>query len=383
LLNKPINILFVDHESTLGGAELSMVDIVNKTKSDTISLSAVIRSKGKLELALKNAGAKNVYFINTDSWRWWESGFVSRIKLIISIPLQVYRVIVFYRLFKKLKPDIIHFNLTRLIEPLVAGKLAGITTIMHFREDPEHNNLFWGGEKALYKFLHLTNYWIANSNSTLTAMLPYKGNKEPVVILNGVDIKRFVPTLNGKKERFSVLMLAGLVPWKNHELFIKIANEVIKSNSEIDFYIAGKGNADFENFLKQEVINLNLEDRIKFIGFVENTVELLNSMHLLLHTSGKETFGRVFVEAMACKIPVIATKGGSADEIVENGISGFTYEKEEVLSAARQIIELSVNKDLYLNVAEAARKRVVQEYSLEKLSKNIRNLYESILIIKK
>jgi glycosyltransferase involved in cell wall biosynthesis len=62
---------------------------------------------------------------------------------------------------------------------------------------------------------------------------------------------------------------------------------------------------------------------------------------------------------------------------------GRFIEKEEVLSAARQIIELSVNKDLYLNVAEAARKRVVQEYSLEKLSKNIRNLYESILIIKK
>ncbi len=375
--------LFVDHESSLGGAELSMVDIIRNTKDENIEFSVIIRSHGELETALINAGVNSIYFVTTDSWRWWEPGLVSRLKLLLSLPLQLYNVLVFYKIYKKVNPDIIHYNLTRIIEPLVASNLAGIPAIMHFREDPTHNRKFLGRDYLLFKFMNLANYWVANSNTTRDYIVKNKSTKGPSVILNGIDVDKFKPIESLKSPVFTVLMLSGIVAWKNHELFLKIAREVIVRNPEIHFLIAGKGDNEYEKYLKELVNNWNLQIQVKFIGFVEDTPSLLNSVHILLHTSGKETFGRVFVEAMACKIPVIATKGGSADEIIENGLSGFTYDKDEVLSVAKKIIELSVNKDMYQNVAEAARKRALQEYSLEKLSKNIRNLYKLILIDKK
>jgi len=122
-----------------------------------------------------------------------------------------------------------------------------------------------------------------------------------------------------------------------------------------------------------------LQNYIQFIGFVDDTPTLLNSVHLLLHTSGKETFGRVFVEAMACKIPVIAAKGGSADEVIENGVTGFTFNKDDIIGASSKIIELLENNDLYTKIAEASRKQVVQKYGLEKLSISIQLLYQKIL----
>lgn len=378
-----MKILFVDHESTLGGAELSMVDIIKNSSSPEVEFSAIIRSGGELECAIKDAGANEIYFQPTDSWRWWESGIISRLKLILSIPKQLYNAYAFFKLFKKTKPDIIHFNLTRIIEPLIAGYLSGIPTIMHFREDPEHNKNFFGGDFLLFKFLNLADQWVANSQTTYRYIVENNEFKDTAVILNGIDINKFYPIENQKLPSFTVLMLAGIVPWKNHVLFLEIAKEVVQTNSKINFIIAGKGDSSYEASLKKIVMEWDLQNHVKFIGFVEDTPSLLNSVHLLLHTSGKETFGRVFVEAMACKIPVIATRGGSADEIIGNGITGFTFNKEDVSETANQIIELSRNSDLYQKVSEAARKRAVEEYSLEKLSSNIRYLYKRILIDKK
>jgi glycosyltransferase involved in cell wall biosynthesis len=375
----PIKVLFIDHESSLGGAELSMVDIIRSTTDDKIEFSAVIRTRGELEYALRDAGIKNIYFLSTESWRWWESGFIARLKLLLSLPRQLYNIMAFYVIYKKEKPDIIHYNLTRIIEPLFASKFAGIPSVMHFREDPTHNNNFFGKEVLLFKFLNLANYWVANSITTRDYIVKNNFKKNPTVILNGIDVLKFKPNRNIKSPIFKVLMLAGIVEWKNHELFLKIAREVISINPKIYFLIAGKGDNKHEQYLKGLVSNWNLDKHVKFIGFVEDTPSLLNSVHLLLHTSGKETFGRVFVEAMACKIPVIATRGGSADEIIGNGISGFTFNKEDVSETANQIIELSRNSDLYQKVSEAARKRAVEEYSLEKLSSNIRYLYKRIL----
>lgn len=378
-----MRILFVDHESTLGGAELSMVDIIKNSSSQEVEFSAIIRSGGELECALKDAGANKIYFQPTDSWRWWESGIISRLKLILSIPKQLYNAYAFFKLFKKIKPDIIHFNLTRIIEPLIAGYFSRIPTIMHFREDPEHNKNFFGGDFLLFKFLNLADHWVANSQTTYRYIVENNESKDSAVILNGIDINKFYPIENQKLPSFTVLMLAGIVPWKNHMLFLEIAKEVVKTNSKINFIIAGKGDSSYEASLKKIVIEWDLQNHVKFIGFVEDTPTLLNSIHLLLHTSGKETFGRVFVEAMACKIPVVAIKGGSADEIIENGISGYTFEKSEISAIANQIVELSTNNEIYNRIADASRNRAVEEYSLERLSSNILKLYKTTITGKK
>lgn len=377
-----MKILFVDHESTLGGAELSMVDIIKNTSSSEVEFSAIIRSSGELQCALKEAGANEIYFLQTDSWRWWETGKISRLKLIISIPKQLYNAYAFFKLFKKIKPDIIHFNLTRIIEPLIAGYISGIPTIMHFRENPEYNRNFFGGDFLLFKILSLADKWVANSQTTYKYLFENNKSKDSSVILNGIDINKFFPNEVLKFPCFTVLMLAGILPWKNHMLFLEIAKEVVKINSEIYFIIAGKGDSSYEASLKKLVKEWNLQDHVKFIGFTEDTPTLLNSIHLLLHTSGKETFGRVFVEAMACKIPVIAIKGGSAEEIIEHGISGFTFEKSEISTIANQIIELSINKEIYNRIADASRDRAVQEYSLERLSINILHLYKALITVR-
>ena len=98
-----MKVLFIDPESKLGGAQYSMVDIIKNMPTNKVIYSCAIKGKGELSVALTEAGANSIYFMPFESWRWWEKGFKNRLKLILSIPIQIINVLKWYNFFKKKK----------------------------------------------------------------------------------------------------------------------------------------------------------------------------------------------------------------------------------------------------------------------------------------
>jgi len=372
-------ILYIDHQSEIGGAELSMLEFIENSIYSEYQFIVAIPKKGELEKRLKSIGSIKIKLIRIDSWRWWEIGFRAKLKFFLTLPLQIFNIFKWYFFIIDEKPDIIHFNLTRLIEPLFASKLTRIPTIMHFREDPINNKDFLLGENILFKILNLADFWIANSNTTYNYINSFQVNKLIEVIPNGINLKKFNNQNVSKFKKFTILKLALLVPWKNHFLFLKIAREVLYLNPNIDFIIAGDGNINYKKQLISMAQNLGILKNIKFVGFVNNPEILLNQVHLLLHTSANESFGRVYVEAMASMIPVIAIKGGSADEIIQHGLTGFTFNDFEISKIVEKIIDLSENMNLYDNIKNNAKNSALNKYSLETYSINLLKFYEQIL----
>ena len=166
--------LFVDHESTLGGAEISMVNIVRYMPAENVNYTAIISKYGDLSNSLSLAGADDVYTESMDGWRWWEKGAINRIKLLLSLPIQVYNTLKWIKIYRKLNPDLIHFNLSRLVEPVIAARMLDIPTVIHCREHQINNISFFGGLKWHSKLINLCSFWICNSNDTMRSLEKYK-----------------------------------------------------------------------------------------------------------------------------------------------------------------------------------------------------------------
>jgi len=380
-------VLFVDHESTLGGAEISMVNIVKSMPTNKVSYFALIANQGDLFESLKNAGAIEVFTERMDGWRWWEKGTINRIKLLLSLPIQVYNTLRWIKIYKKSDPDLIHFNLTRLVEPVIAARVLRIPTVMHCREHQINNVNFFGGLKWHSKIINQCSFWIYNSNDTMRSLEKYK--KEKVlskVIWNGIPVADFIklssnPVRWGKKnEKTSiVLMAATLVPWKNHKYAFEIAKKVLSKNSNVLFVFAGVGSEEYANSLKQMVLDLGIADDVIFPGFCSDNVALFQSADILMHTSKHESFGKIYVEAMATGIPVVALRGGAASEVIKENEGGFLFEENQQELFASKILELLTNVKYRVEQGKSGQERAVSLFSMEKHCELIYNVYQSLL----
>lgn len=128
-------------------------------------------------------------------------------------------------------------------------------------------------------------------------------------------------------------------------LKLKNIDIVIRALAEIDrdfiYDIYGDG-PEFNN-LKELIFTLSLEDKINLKGRVKNAEisEVLGSYTMFIMVSFPETFGRVYIEAMACGVPIIASKySGIADYVLDN-THGFLVDHENREQIKQSIIKLA------------------------------------------
>jgi L-malate glycosyltransferase len=97
-------------------------------------------------------------------------------------------------------------------------------------------------------------------------------------------------------------------------------------------------------------------DRVLFLGKQTSVVELLSCSELFLLPSENEAFGLVALEAMACGVPVIATRTGGIPEVVEHGVSGYLAPVGDVDAMAAAAIDLLSDDVLWKDFSDAARR---------------------------
>jgi len=380
----PIKVLFFDHEFQLGGAEISMVNIVRYSSKKEVIYSVALPGEGPLSKALFVAGAQRLIYGRMDGWRWWERGIKNRIKLFLSLPIQLKNIWVWRSIIKNTNPDIIHFNLTRMVEPLIAARMLGKPMVLHCREHQSNNACFFGGMKALSCLMRLCSFWIYNSQNTASSLEPFRPNSiRYEVIPNGIPVGEFmvqspnVPA-SGRRDRYSVLMAATLVPWKNHLDALKVAKLIHDEIPNVKFVFAGTGSSEYTTLLKEETRKLGIDEVVDFPGFIQNSVGLFQRADIVMHTSKNESFGKIYVEAMAASKPIVALRGGAAEEVIQEGITGYLFRSDELQKMASQIVTLLKDEQLRSVIGEAGRKYAAQNYSMEIHCKRIQNVYSQL-----
>jgi L-malate glycosyltransferase len=126
-------------------------------------------------------------------------------------------------------------------------------------------------------------------------------------------------------------------------------------------------------------LRLGIGDRVDFVGKQENVNELLALSDLMLMPSEMESFGLAALEAMACRVPAVATKVGGVPELVEDGVNGLLYEIGDVDGMAAGAISILSDPALLERFASAARRTAQDHFCASRIIPIYERYYERIL----
>jgi 1,2-diacylglycerol 3-alpha-glucosyltransferase len=193
-------------------------------------------------------------------------------------------------------------------------------------------------------------------------------------ISNGVDTIRFHPdpTVDrvGVRRKYNLhpekplfLYMGRLDGEKRLDVLIK-AVSLLKDIDDFQFAIGGYGL--YETFLRNQVHELGLDDRITFIGYVtpEDLPSLLNSSDIFVMPSPEELQSIATLEAMACGKPILAANARALPELVASGENGYLFQPNDPSDAARMMRQFLQEKENWSKMGQASFERV-QVHSLE------------------
>ncbi|WP_158787688.1 N-acetyl-alpha-D-glucosaminyl L-malate synthase BshA [Granulicella sp. L46] len=126
-------------------------------------------------------------------------------------------------------------------------------------------------------------------------------------------------------------------------------------------------------------MRLGIGDRVDFVGKQENVNELLALSDLMLMPSEMESFGLAALEAMACRVPAIATRVGGVPELIEDGVNGLLYEIGDVEGMAAGAISILSDPALLERLSTASRRTAQDHFCASRIIPLYEQYYERIL----
>ena len=196
-------------------------------------------------------------------------------------------------------------------------------------------------------------------------------DRDIMVIPNMVDLNLFYID-NNKNKKFTFFSCAFLEEGKGMGDLIKAFSMAFKGQDVI-LNIGGDGST--KNSLEELAKEINIDEQVNFLGALsrEQVSEEMRKCDAFALPSEHETFGVVYIEALACGKPVIGANNGGAEDIIEE-YNGIIANKNDVDSIKDALIEIKENYNIYNK--NLIRKKVVDKYSEEVLVQFIKGVYK-------
>ena len=382
-------VLFVITQSEFGGAQRFLDILVSRLDKDGFELEVALGSTGTkdfLEESLIKGGI-NVRRVNNLARN--PSPFKD-LKAVFELR----------QLYKQTRPDIIFLLSSK------AGFIGSLAARFKIQDSKFKIIYRIGGwtfndpwptwKKKLWIFLEkLSARWkdviIVNNKHDFdqAKQLGIKPRQNLVLIHNGLDVYRteFLPSQEARLKLFEkasrqagrifqtdiiVGTIANFYLTKGLKYLIETA-EYFKNRDDVAFFIIGDGDerTELENLISEK----GLQKKVLLLGQTPDANKLLNAFDIFILPSVKEGFPWVVLEAMAAKLPVIATRVGAIPEIIEDGKNGMLVEPAKPEQIAGRIQELMNNEHLRQELGIQAHQTVLFKFPLEKMIEEIKELF--------
>lgn len=297
------------------------------------------------------------------------------------------------KLIKRIKPDIIHLNSSKIS---ILGSLAAFISrflIADYQSSVIYTAHGWVfneplpiWKKLFYKYAEkftarFKDKIICVSEFDRQTALVEKiaGEKKLVTIHNGLAPINFLPRaeararLNLSDNKFIIGSLGNLYQTKGFEYLIKAIKKLTNEGLEITTVIIGEGPE--RKALTALVEKCDLRDKVIFAGRIPEASALLSAFDVYVCSSVKEGLSYTIIEAMLKGLPIIATKVGGNPELIEDKKTGILVKSGDVENLTEKIKELIGNPDLRQKLGAQAQVKARAEFSLEKMIGPTRKTY--------
>lgn len=170
--------------------------------------------------------------------------------------------------------------------------------------------------------------------------------------------------------------IAAMVPHKDPLTMLRTIQELSRLSPE-KFVFVHFGQGEMENAVKSEVKRLELEDTYLFMGFEENVERFYPVLDIFVMSSREEGLGSSVLEAFRYKVPVVSTTAGGLEKLVSG--KGLLCPVLDHKCLAANIKELLDSPEQCRKLTRKARDFVLNEHSLERMTRNYIRVYESLL----
>ena len=295
------------------------------------------------------------------------------------------------RIIRDFRPEIVHAN---GIAAVFALPRTRARIVWHVRDWPRRPYA------ALAAFRCKVAIAISRPvEAALRHVLPASLQSRIRLVENGIDLRVFAE-VGDDPDDCAVGMVANLVPWKRHDLFIEAAVLLRDfrdaAGRPITWVIAGndlfREHADYVAALRKRIADAGMADRFVWLEG-RGTAEIFPSLDLLVHPTAEEPFGRVICEAMAAGVPVVACDSAGPGSILTDGKTGFLFPKQEksgkwkvlggklrplpvtAVAIAERIRHALTHPGECAAVAEAAKAVVRDRYAIKRVADEIVAIY--------
>ncbi len=381
-----MRILFLDHTAALGGAELYLLDLAPAFAPPG---EVVLFEEGLFAAKLRAASVPVAFIAAPRALHRVarESGLAASLGAAPSLVGLAWRVAQKARAF-----DVIYANSQKA---LVVGSLAALLARrplvwnLHDLLTTEHFSQL-NIRIAVTLANRFVRLVIANSEATKEAFLRAGGRRPVVVVHNGIDVGRFATVdparLRALRRELRlgegpvVGLFSRLAPWKGQHVLL----EAMALLPGVEAVLVGEAlfqeEQRYAQQLRERAAQPDLRGRVHFLGFREDVPVLMQVVDVVVHTSvAPEPFGRVIVEGMLARRPVIATKAGGALEIVRPGKTGLLVPPGDAQALAQAIQYLLMHPNEAHQLAQAAYKDACTRFSLEAMQAAVGQAVSSCL----
>lgn len=374
-------VLLVSHTSILGGAERSLVDLAEGLRCGGEFLPAIAAPPGELEATVLDRGI-DFYPCRFPRWEG-KSGFANRLLQ----SFDVHRSGMDLRsIGRRSEACIIHANgMKALLPSLVAAKTLKVPVVWHVRDDPR-------GAGLVRLACALVSRIIAPSEFVAGRLrdLAPSCSRKTLVIPNGVSAPEVeesaIPTLRsnlgiGSGTRL-IAMVAQMVPWKRHDLFVEAALKLAPGAPDVHFLVVGGDlwglHSEYVDSLYRTASHSALQGRVTFAGRRNDVGALMAASDAIVLPSSHEPFGRTIVEAWWLGKPVVVAGEGGPLEMVVDGKTGLHFRPGDADDLAEKIGRLLENPPWGATLGECG-KEETKKYDVETHAQRVAMVYRELL----
>jgi sugar transferase (PEP-CTERM/EpsH1 system associated) len=301
-----------------------------------------------------------------------------------------------FKLFRSLRPAIVHTRNLAALEAVVPAWLAGVPVRVHGEHGRDVGDL--DGRRRRYQWVRrayrpFVDHYVALSRDLAGYLVDAVGVPARRVsqVYNGVDIDRFTPAHGarsmipgcpfGDSRHWIIGTVGRMQAVKNPIVLVHAFVHALQSRPELRgrLRLVMVGDGPLRAPCQELLERAGLSDLAWLPGELDDVEKVLRGLDGFVLPSLAEGVSNTILEAMACGLPVVATAVGGNADLVSDGVTGIIVPPGDAPAIAASVLRLADNPESAVRMGKAGRESVESRFSLQAMVAAYQGLYESQL----